>query len=140
MGATRFDVAVRALRGELDPPEWVENTERSSGIILSALYQFPRMYTFQVVGKAGSSSSSGSGAADGASGAGSSGKDEFVKAVVGTVSRVAQAEVEDGKVEVKERMGGKYVSVSVDVMTRAPEIVGLVYDELGKDPRVMMRF
>lgn len=23
-GATRFDVAVRALRGELDPPEWVE--------------------------------------------------------------------------------------------------------------------
>lgn len=31
MGATRFDVAVRALRGELDPPEWVENTERSSG-------------------------------------------------------------------------------------------------------------
>lgn len=23
-GATRFDVAVRALRGELDPPSWVE--------------------------------------------------------------------------------------------------------------------
>ncbi|KAG2438742.1 hypothetical protein HXX76_005287 [Chlamydomonas incerta] len=136
MGATRFDVAVRALRGELDPPEWVENTERSSGIILSALYTFPRMYTFQVVGKAGSSSSG----SDGASTANGSAKDEFVKAVVGTVSRVAQAEVEDGKVEVKERMGGKYVSVSVDVMTRAPEIVGMVYDELGKDPRVMMRF
>ncbi|KAG2453392.1 hypothetical protein HYH02_001616 [Chlamydomonas schloesseri] len=133
MGATRFDVAVRALRGELDPPEWVENNERSSGIILSALYQFPRMYTFQVVGKAGSGSS---GAADGAGG----GKDEFVKAVVSTVARVAQAEVEEGKVEVKERMGGKYVSVAVDVMTRAPEIVGMVYDELGKDPRVMMRF
>ncbi len=24
MGATRFDVAVKALRGELDPPAWVE--------------------------------------------------------------------------------------------------------------------
>ncbi|GLC37165.1 hypothetical protein PLESTB_000987000 [Pleodorina starrii] len=164
MGATRFDVAVRALRGELDPPEWVENSERTPGVILSALYQFPRSYLFQVVGRptaspaatsatstASSTASTASssvpaaapglqpaccGGGDGASG----GKAAFVADVTSLIARVVQAEVEEGKVEVKERLGGKYVSVAVEVVVRAPELVGMVYDELAKDPRVIMKF
>ncbi|GFR44038.1 hypothetical protein Agub_g5198 [Astrephomene gubernaculifera] len=203
MGATRFDVAVRALRGELDPPDWVENSERTPGVILSALYQFPRPYIFQVVGRvqqpaaapaaaaaattsgaaapasraapttASSSSSSSSAAAaaptsagrscsqgsgpetrstgisgvDGGGGRGGSGgassgdgKEAFVADVIARISRVAQAEVATDKVEVKERLGGKYISVSVEVTVRAPELVAMVYDELAKDPRVIMKF
>ncbi|KXZ51273.1 hypothetical protein GPECTOR_13g760 [Gonium pectorale] len=135
MGATRFDVAVRALRGELDPPEWIENTERSSGVLLSALYQFPRSYIFQVVGRP--TTAAAEQAAGGRSGGG---KEAFVGDVTAAIARVTQAEVEDGKVEVKERLGGKYLSVSVDVVVRAPELVGMVYDELAKDPRVIMKF
>ncbi|GIL62753.1 hypothetical protein Vafri_16931 [Volvox africanus] len=210
MGATRFDVAVRALRGELDPPSWVENSERTPGVILSALYQFPRSYLFQVVGRPTASTgiaiatntdtdtdtnaatttaaTSTSGAVDrqaipmdsspraytspvvgsgseAASASGllrnesqdqqpdkavsaddfgwsspSCGKGAFVRDVREVISRITQTSVEDGQVEVKERLGGKYVSVAVDVVVRAPELVQLVYDELAKDPRVIMRF
>ncbi|GLI66195.1 hypothetical protein VaNZ11_009960 [Volvox africanus] len=208
MGATRFDVAVRALRGELDPPSWVENSERTPGVILSALYQFPRSYLFQVVGRptpsttfanatntdtdtdaftttAASSIScavdqqaspvdgsftsytspvvgSGSEAApasglrknepqdqqsdiaaspdDSGYSSPPCGKAAFARDVREVISRVTQASVEDGQVEVKERLGGKYVSVAVDVVVRAPELVSMVYDELAKDPRIIMRF
>ncbi|GIL84262.1 hypothetical protein Vretimale_15923 [Volvox reticuliferus] len=208
MGATRFDVAVRALRGELDPPSWVENSERTSGVILSALYQFPRAYLFQVVGRPtpstatvantdfdtdadASTTTAGpsiSGALDGqatpvdgssidwpppaaASGrraasvsgwdgnesqdqqsdkvtsaegdvrsSPSCGKAAFVRDILEVISRVTQAPVDDGQVEVKERFGGKYLSVAVDVVVRAPELVSMVYDELAKDPRVIMKF
>lgn len=46
--ATRFDVAVRALRGEFDPPPGVDNTERNPGLLLESLMQFPGTYSFQV--------------------------------------------------------------------------------------------
>ncbi|KAG2496652.1 hypothetical protein HYH03_005472 [Edaphochlamys debaryana] len=129
MGATRFDVAVRALRGELDPPAWVENTERSSGVLLAALYQFPRSYCFQVVGRPEPGPSGGDGSPD-----------AFAADVAATVAAVAQAEVPEGGVVIKPRMGGRYVSVSVDVVVRAPEIVEMVYQKLGEDSRVIMRF
>jgi putative lipoic acid-binding regulatory protein len=41
---------------------------------------------------------------------------------------------------VKERLGGKYVSMTVGVMVRAPELINAVWEELGKDERVKMRY
>lgn len=37
-----------ALRGDLDPKPWEENTERAPGVLLGSLITFPTDYTFQV--------------------------------------------------------------------------------------------
>jgi hypothetical protein len=39
------------MRGEFDPPAFMENTERSSGLLLDSLTQFPAVYEFQLVVK-----------------------------------------------------------------------------------------
>ena len=44
-GATRFDVYVRALRGEYDVP----STEKDTGELFESIQQFPCKYTFQIV-------------------------------------------------------------------------------------------
>lgn len=46
-GATRFDLYVRALRGEYDVAH--ETTERDAGEIFETIQQFPCKYTFQIV-------------------------------------------------------------------------------------------
>lgn len=46
-GATRFDLYVRALRGEYDVKH--ETTERDAGEIFESIQQFPTKYTFQIV-------------------------------------------------------------------------------------------
>eukprot|EP00882_Tetradesmus_deserticola_P017115 GHRQ01018317.1.p1 GENE.GHRQ01018317.1~~GHRQ01018317.1.p1 ORF type:complete len:189 (+),score=42.57 GHRQ01018317.1:304-870(+) len=84
-GATRFDVAVRALRGELDPAPWVDDTERNPGVLMSKLINFPTAYTFQVVGKPAVDSS----------------KDNFVRDMVETIRRVCQTEVQQDDIIVK---------------------------------------
>ncbi|KAF6262986.1 hypothetical protein COO60DRAFT_530732 [Scenedesmus sp. NREL 46B-D3] len=84
-GATRFDVAVRALRGELDPAPWVENSERNPGVLMSKLINFPTAYTFQVVGKPTADTS----------------KNDFVQDMVATICRVCQAEVQQDDITVK---------------------------------------
>lgn len=43
-GATRFDLAVRALRGEYDVP----STERDDGEIMDTLTSFPAKHVFQI--------------------------------------------------------------------------------------------
>lgn len=48
--ATRMDVKLAALRGDLDPKPWEENTERAPGVLMQSLIQFPSDYTFQVGG------------------------------------------------------------------------------------------
>lgn len=48
-GATRFDVATRALRGDFDPPPTVENTERNNGLLMDSLIKWPATYDFQFV-------------------------------------------------------------------------------------------
>jgi len=40
----------------------------------------------------------------------------------------------------QERLGGKFVSISMEVVVRAPEILQLAYDAIGKDSRVKMKF
>lgn len=128
LGATRFDVALSALRGDLDPKPWEENTERAPGVLLGSLVTFPADYTFQVVG------ASEGGCAQGR-------HDDFVEDCVATVARICEAgPLPDAAVARKPRLGGRYVSLAVTVRVRAPEIVGRVYEELGRDPRVKMKF
>jgi len=69
-GATRFDVAVRALRGELSPEAWAEDHERAPGAIMERLMQFPCDYVFQARGAA---AAVGEAPPGGPSGAGSAG-------------------------------------------------------------------
>jgi hypothetical protein len=78
-GATRWDVSVRALRGELDPPAWVPNSELSPGVLLSSLVDFPTMHEFSIVAKAGVD------------------KAAFVADMRQAISRVCQAPVEDDR-------------------------------------------
>ncbi len=207
-GATRFDVAVRALRGELDPPEFEQvanvledrqhqathvadaiphspnstqiavepmlrisctramskphnqNTERNPGVLLGALVTFPCEHVFNAVGKiapppasapsggAPEPSAASSAAADASDGARSSGREAALQAlgepfaadVVGTIERVLQGAVDLSRVEVKSRMGGRYVSVAVPATVRAPELVTAVHEQLGLDPRMVMRY
>jgi hypothetical protein len=41
----------------------------------------------------------------------------------------------------QERLGGKYVSISVTVQSvRAPELIKSTFDAIGEDPRVTMKF
>lgn len=42
-----------AIRGEFDPTPGVQNTERSSGLLLESLIQFPAPYSFQFVARPG---------------------------------------------------------------------------------------
>ena len=121
-GATRWDVSVRALRGELDPPSWEDNNELSPGVLLSSLVDFPTMHDFSIVAKAGVD------------------RESFVADMRQAVGRVCQAAVEDGNVVVKERLGGKYISMTVGVMVSAPELIQRVHEELGRDERVKMRY
>jgi hypothetical protein len=39
-----------ALRGDLDPKPWEQNTERAPGVLLQSLVSFPADYSFSVVG------------------------------------------------------------------------------------------
>ncbi|KAG1670757.1 hypothetical protein FOA52_013984 [Chlamydomonas sp. UWO 241] len=126
-GATRWDVAVRALRGEIDaPPE--ENNERASGVILQSLFKFPTDYMFQIVGQPGLRPGCTNGA--------------FVGDMVTAVAGVCGVDVPlpPGGVEATERMGGKYVSVRVTCSVRSPELVARVYESLAGDERIRMKF
>lgn len=40
----------------------------------------------------------------------------------------------------QERLGGKYLSISITITARAPELINKTYEEIGKDPRVKMKF
>lgn len=109
-----------AMRGLLDPPAWQSNTERDPGILLGALKQFPCQYMFSVVGK---------------------NEKGFVQDCVATVAKVCQVSIDaDADVRVKERLGGRMVSIQIDAMVRAPAIVQQVFDKLGDDKRVVMKY
>jgi putative lipoic acid-binding regulatory protein len=68
-------------------------------------------------------------------------KEAFVADMVALISRCCEAEIDAAQhVTVKERLGGKYVSVAVDVVVRAPEIITNTYELIGRDSRVKMKF
>lgn len=60
--------------------------------------------------------------------------------MVSLLSRVCEVDIQQEQVQVKERLGGKYVSMAVEVVVRAPEVISKAYEEIGRDSRVMMKF
>uniref|UniRef100_A0A7R9V4J9 DUF493 domain-containing protein n=1 Tax=Chlamydomonas euryale TaxID=1486919 RepID=A0A7R9V4J9_9CHLO len=125
-GATRWDVAVRAMRGELDPPAWEDNTENNTGVILKSLIQFPADYMFQVVGQPSIQPGCT--------------KEDFIQEMVDVVQSVCQESILDSNVEVVDRMRGKYVSLKVTCRVKTPELVAAVFSRLEGDQRVKMKF
>lgn len=157
---TRFDIMVAALRGELDPPAWRPNTERSPGALVAALLgPFPLDYEFCAVGRPSQGQS----------------PEAFANELAALVHRaaacpgpvpsttvVAEAEGDaagddDGgapsspaakakppppppRVSFKERLGGKYVKVSVTARVRSADLLEEGFTALAADPRVMMRY
>lgn len=67
-------------------------------------------------------------------------KDVFVSDMVSLLSRVCEVDIQEEQVQVKERLGGKYVSMAVEVVVRAPEVISKAYEEIGRDSRVTMKF
>ena len=122
-GATRFDVAVRALQGDFDPPPTVENTERSSGIILDSLLKWPAVYEFQFVLNT--------------NGAVPASLLEEMRAIV---AKVCQWEVSPDVCSYKERKGGKFVSLCIPATVRYPELIQKVFQAVEKDDRIIMKY
>lgn len=67
-------------------------------------------------------------------------KDVFVSDMVSLLSRVCEVDIQEEQVQVKERLGGKYVSMAVEVVVRAPEVISKAFEEIGRDSRVTMKF
>jgi putative lipoic acid-binding regulatory protein len=67
-------------------------------------------------------------------------KEAFVADMVALLARVCEVDIQQDQVQVQERLKGKYVSMSVQVMVRAPEVISRAYEEIGKDSRVKMKF
>lgn len=125
LGASRFDVAVSALRGDLDPKPWEQNTEHAPGVLAQACgVTWPSDYTFTVVGPGND--------------------DAFLEDVLSLIARVAEApeapKVGGDRVKLTPRLGGKFVSVAATCSVRAPEVVVKIAQELRKDARVKMAF
>lgn len=142
------------MRGAFDPPSYVENTERTPGLLLDSLLQFPTTYEFQLVlsrqaapaggGSDDGSSSSGSGTSGGSGG---SAPDEQAAAAAALLERyrslIADTTAADIPVEactVKERLGGKYVSLTIPARVQAAHVVDLVWAALADDPAVKMKY
>ena len=115
-GATRFDLYVRALRGEYDVRH--ETTEKMNGEIFESIAQFPSKYTFQVSCRA-------TDAGDAA----------FRAWVVNTVA----GEAGEAKCEVEVRpRGTKFASIWVTCYVFSAREVNAIIDELKEDERVKM--
>lgn len=117
-GATRFDVAVRAMRGEYDPPG--VSTEMEQGQIYDTLTQFPTSYTFQASGKTSQLDEDG------------------VAHVAGLIMEVCGCGVEETKIEIKPRgSGGKFVSLWVTCTVHSATMVSEALAAVKADARVM---
>lgn len=98
----------------------MQNSERTPGLIISSLVQFPTRHMFSIVGQ---------------------NVPGFKEDVVALISRTCDVTLDEANdVRVVERMGGKYLSLQVHATVRAPEVIDMVLNELGKDTRVKMRY
>lgn len=135
-GATRFDVAVQAMRGAFDPPAGTDNTERASGVLLDSLVRFPSVYPFQVVLRQGvSSSSSSNGSSDVRQTPA-----QLLERYRSIIAEACGADVPAEQCSVKERLGGKYVSLTIPARVPAAAVVQHVLESLKDDAMVVMRF
>lgn len=115
-GATRFDVAVRAMRGEYDPPG--VSTEMEEGQFFDMLTQFPSKYTFQASGRA------------------SDLDDDGVAHVANLLMEVCGCPVAETQIEIKPR-GKKFVSLWVTCTVHSGEMVTEALRVAKADSRVM---
>jgi hypothetical protein len=122
-GATRFDVAVRAIRGDFDPPPTIDNTERSTGVLMDSLVQWPAPYDFQFVVRPGDAPAAA-----------------VAEEMRATVAAQAGVDVPPSAVVVKERKGGKFLSITVTATVRYPELIQRVFAALDGDARVLMKY
>lgn len=67
-------------------------------------------------------------------------KEAFVADMIALLARVCEVDIQQDQVQVQDRLKGKYVSMSVQVMVRAPAVISRAYEEIGKDSRVKMKF
>ena len=127
-GATRFDIKMAALNGQFQPPPTVEDTERSTGLILDSLMHWPATYDFQFVLKTQGTSSPA----------------EILEEMRVVVGKVCAKEIDASTCVAKERKGGKYVSITVPAVVNGPEVIQRVFDTLEKDEtfkgRILMKY
>lgn len=123
-GATRFDVKVRALRGELDPPKGTENNEHNDGILLNALVQYPTTYNFQFVIKPGSNICSS----------------ELLDEYKILVEKVCELSIDRSVCSIKERMNGKFFSLTIPATVRSHDHIAQVFSSIENDTRVIMKY
>jgi hypothetical protein len=124
-GASRFDVAVRAMRGEFSAPPGRADTERAESSILDALVTFPAPHDFNFVLRV-----------DAAAGATPAALAAEMAALVDDVCGGAPP----AEASFKERKGGRFVSVAVRATVAAYEQVGRVFARLEGDARVVMKY
>ena len=132
-----------AMRGEFDPPAFMENTERSSGLLLDSLTQFPAVYEFQLVVKqqAGQAQQEGQQQKEAQQEQAQQESPQallqrYCKLVADTTAAVIPLE----SCTVKERLGGKYVSLCIPARVQAAAVIDLVFAALAEDPAVIMKF
>lgn len=149
------------MRGEFDPPAYAENTERASGLLLDSLTQFPATYEFQLVvkpqqaqqqgppGTAAEAAGAAVRAADGSSsGAGNGSQLAAAEASDAAVleryrqliADTTAADIPPATCTIKRRLGGKYLSLTIPARVQAAHVVDLVWEALGGDPAVVMKY
>jgi len=118
-GATRFDLAVRALRGEYDAPG--VSTDKEEGQIYDSLTQFPSSYTFQSAGKRENLDESA------------------IQEIVKRIEDICGCDIGPEQIQIKERgASGKFISVWISCTVHSSPMVQEVLRCLKEDPRIMM--
>jgi putative lipoic acid-binding regulatory protein len=125
-GSTRFDVAVRALRGEFDPAPNVANTERSVGLLMDSLVQWPLDYPFQLVVRNDAEDRDG--------------HEALVEEYRRLVESMCATTINPDTCSWKLRKGGKYVSICIPAAVTSQRIISDVFEALEGDQRVLMKY
>ncbi|CAE8644218.1 unnamed protein product [Polarella glacialis] len=119
----RVNMVSRAQQDLYKSPEGVPDTERGISALTGALLTFPAEHGFQAVGKTANSVE----------------RDEFVRLVTAAVEQHT-GDLAENAVSVRERMGGRYVSVSVRQTVSGAEQINLVLEQLRQTPQVIMHW
>jgi putative lipoic acid-binding regulatory protein len=124
LGATRFDVAVQAIRGAFPTGDASASTERAApGQVLDALVKYPTEWLFQCIAAVAPP-----------------GRDAFAAEVAAAVrARCGEAAVLPGGVTHAAK-GEKYVAVRVRATVQSAADMNAVVEALRKDARVKMAF
>merc|ERR1712008_262204 len=119
----RVNMVSKAQKGGFRVPQGVSDTEHGVGAITGALQGFPAVQQFQAVGKTVTTAE----------------REDFISVVVSAVAQHA-GEVAKEAVSVRDRMGGRYTSVSVRQQVDSAEQIAAVLEELRNSPQVLMHW